>query len=164
MTRTSIRLRQNGKESSSSMTSMLAGSEFVSTHSPLTPATRHIIGWEELVKMKPTAFLVNTSRRGTVDTDAVVRALQEKEMAGAGLDVTEPELLPDGHPLFSIEYVILTPRAADAAPEMIARTGSMSAADRLRGTASVTWSIPKSGPSSKRASRVSRWGARDEPD
>lgn len=111
---------------------LLVESDFLSVHTPLTPETRHIVGSDELVKMKPTAYLVNTSRGGTIDTEALVHALRTKQIAGAGLDVSDPEPLPDGHPLFSIENVILTPHIAGAAPEMIARAGEMSAADTVR--------------------------------
>ena len=120
---------------------MLPACDFVSIHCPLTPETHHLFNWERLTVMKPTAFLVNTSRGGTVDTVAVVRALQERRLAGAGLDVTEPEPLPAGHPLLSLENVILTPHLAGVAPETIARAGEMSArgeAALARTTSSTT--------------------------
>jgi D-3-phosphoglycerate dehydrogenase len=113
------------------LTTLLAESDVVSINSPLTPATRHLIDADALAAMKPTAFLVNTSRGGTVDTEALTAALSEGRIAGAGLDVTEPEPLPDGHPLFSLDNAILTPHAAGAAPEMFARAGDMSAQDTL---------------------------------
>src|SRR5512134_9683 len=70
---------------------LLAESDFVSVHAPLTPETRHLVGERELRLMKPTAFLVNTARGPVVDEKALVRALAERRIAGAGLDVFEHE-------------------------------------------------------------------------
>src|SRR5262249_29731485 len=70
---------------------LLGQSDFVSLHSPLTPATRHQIGRRELALMKPTAFLVNTARGAIVDEAALVQALKKRQIAGAGLDVFEHE-------------------------------------------------------------------------
>lgn len=67
--------------------------------------------------MKPTAVLVNVARGGLVDTTALVAALESGEIAGAGIDVTDPEPLPDGHPLWSQPRAIITPHTADT-PEM----------------------------------------------
>jgi D-3-phosphoglycerate dehydrogenase len=111
---------------------LLARSDVVSVHCPLTPATRDLVGRDQLAAMKPTAVLVNTSRGGTVDTPALVEALQQGAIAGAGLDVTEPEPLPEGHPLYSMENVVLTPHSGGSAPESVARAGAMSAADTVR--------------------------------
>jgi phosphoglycerate dehydrogenase-like enzyme len=63
--------------------------------------------------MKPTAILVNIARGGLVDTDAVVAALRSRTIAGAALDVTDPEPLPDGHPLWDEPHALITPHAAD---------------------------------------------------
>jgi D-3-phosphoglycerate dehydrogenase len=115
-----------------SLKTLLIDSDYVSVHSPMNEATRHLIGWDELVSMKSTAYLLNTSRGGTVDTDALVRALREGQIAGAGLDVTDPEPLPDGHPLFALDNVILTSHCGGAAPETMLRAGSISANDVLR--------------------------------
>lgn len=92
---------------------LLAESDFVSLHSPLTPETFHMIGEGELRKMKRTAFLINTSRGGIVDTPALVRALEEEWIAGAALDAhEEPEPVPANHPLTRLENVVLTPHIA----------------------------------------------------
>lgn len=91
---------------------LLGESDFVSLHPPLTPETRKMIGEEALSHMKPTAFLINCSRGPVVDTDALVRALDAKKIAGCALDTTDPEPLPVPHPLRGREDVILTPHVA----------------------------------------------------
>ncbi|HTU02403.1 MAG TPA: C-terminal binding protein [Candidatus Sulfotelmatobacter sp.] len=91
---------------------LLRESDIVSIHVPLTEETRHLIGEPALRQMKPTAFLVNTSRGGVVDTAAIERALREGWIAGAGLDVLEHEPIPAGSPLLSLPNLILTPHAA----------------------------------------------------
>jgi D-3-phosphoglycerate dehydrogenase len=91
---------------------LLGESDFVSLHPPLTPETRKMIGEEALSHMKPTAFLINCSRGPVVDTEALVRALDAKKIAGCALDTTDPEPLPDPHPLRERENVILTPHIA----------------------------------------------------
>lgn len=79
----------------------------------LTPATEKVIGAAELALMDRTAWLVNVARGRHVDTDALVAALAAGEIAGAALDVTEPEPLPDGHPLWAAPNCIITPHTAD---------------------------------------------------
>jgi D-3-phosphoglycerate dehydrogenase len=91
---------------------LLRDSDFVSVHPPLTPQTRRMISDEALAKMKPTAFLVNCSRGPVVDTDALVRALDARKIAGCALDTTDPEPLPDPHPLRNRENVLITPHVA----------------------------------------------------
>ncbi len=91
---------------------LLRESDFVSVHPPLTPQTRKMINDDALAKMKPTAFLVNCSRGPVVDTDALVRALDAKRIAGCALDTTDPEPLPDPHPLRGRENVVITPHVA----------------------------------------------------
>jgi D-3-phosphoglycerate dehydrogenase len=91
---------------------LLGESDFVSLHPPLTPQTRKIINADTLSRMKPTAFLINCSRGPIVDTDALVRALDEKLIAGCALDTTDPEPLPDPHPLRGRDNVIITPHVA----------------------------------------------------
>jgi D-3-phosphoglycerate dehydrogenase len=91
---------------------LLAESDFVSVHPPLTPDTRRLIDDDALAKMKPCAFLVNCSRGPVVDTEALVRALDEKKIAGCALDTTDPEPLPDPHPLRGRDNVIITPHVA----------------------------------------------------
>ena len=91
---------------------MLRESDFVSVHPPLTPQTRKMINDEALARMKPTAFLINCSRGPVVDTDALVRALDARKIAGCGLDTTDPEPLPVPHPLRGRDNVIINPHVA----------------------------------------------------
>ena len=84
----------------------------------LTPATRGIIGRTELDLMGPNALLVNVARGAHVVTDELVDALRAGTIAGAGVDVTDPEPLPDGHPLWDLPNTIITPHTADT-PEMV---------------------------------------------
>jgi len=84
----------------------------------LTPATTGIIGRDELARMDPTAWLVNVARGRHVDTAALVDALRDGVIAGAALDVTDPEPLPDGHPLWALPNAIVTPHTADW-PEVV---------------------------------------------
>lgn len=94
------------------MERVLAESDFVSIHMPLTEETRHRIGAETLRLMKPTAFLVNTSRGPIVDTCALAEALSAGRIAGAALDTVDPEPLPPDHPLLRLQNVIVTPHIA----------------------------------------------------
>lgn len=91
---------------------MLRESDFVSVHPPLIPETRGMMNDEAFARMKPTAFLVNCARGPIVDTQALVRALDAGRIAGCALDTTDPEPLPDPHPLRGRENVIITPHAA----------------------------------------------------
>jgi len=97
-----------------SLDDLLAQSDYVALNVPLTQETRHMIGREQLQKMKKTAFLVNLARGGVVDHDALLQALQENWIAGAALDVTEPEPLPRDHPLLKQENVIIAPHLGSA--------------------------------------------------
>jgi D-3-phosphoglycerate dehydrogenase len=91
---------------------LLRESDFVSLHAPLGSATRKMINDEALRRMKPTAILINCGRGPLIDTDALVRALDAKTIAGCALDTTDPEPLPDPHPLRGRENVIINPHAA----------------------------------------------------
>lgn len=90
---------------------LLAESDYISVHVPLTPETRHMIGAEELSLVKPGAILVNTARGPVLDEHAVARALREGRLAGAGLDVFEEEPLPQASPLRDLDNVIFTDHA-----------------------------------------------------
>ncbi len=98
---------------------LLSESDFISLHTPLTPQTHHLIDWNRLNQMKPGAVLINTSRGGVIDLAALERALKVGVIAGAGLDVFEPERLAQDHPLLSLESVIATPHVAFYSEESI---------------------------------------------
>lgn len=96
---------------------LLAVADVVSLHVRLTDETRHLIGAPQLRLMKPEALLLNGARGDVVDTGALVAALNEGRLGGAGLDVYPQEPLPADHPLLRCEQVVLTPHAADQTPE-----------------------------------------------
>ncbi len=93
---------------------LLREADVISIHTPLTPETYHMIGEEQLKKMKKTAYLINTSRGKVIDTDALVKALKEKWIAGAALDVFEEEPISPDHPLTKLDNVVLTPHIGSA--------------------------------------------------
>ena len=93
---------------------LLRRSDFVALHVPLTPQTHHLIGEQELALMKPTAILVNTSRGQVVDAEALYHALKDGRIAGAALDVTDPEPLPPDSPLLTLDNVVVTPHIGSA--------------------------------------------------
>jgi D-3-phosphoglycerate dehydrogenase len=100
---------------------VLASADFVSVHTPLLPDTRGMIDEAALRRMKPTAYLINTSRGAVVDQPALIRALREGWIAGAGLDVYDPEPLPSDSPLLTMENVVLSPHMAAHTDEALFR-------------------------------------------
>jgi D-3-phosphoglycerate dehydrogenase len=96
---------------------LLQTADVVSVHVRLTPETRGLLGPREIGLMKPGALLVNTARGPVVDTGALVQALRDGRLAGAALDVFDTEPLPAGHPLLTLDQVVLTPHNADQTPE-----------------------------------------------
>ncbi|WP_312813024.1 NAD(P)-dependent oxidoreductase [Sedimentibacter sp.] len=88
---------------------VLMQSDFISLNCPLNESTRHMINKDTLAMMKPTAYLINTARGGLVDEKALIEALQNNVIAGAGLDVQEVEPLDDASPLYTMDNVIITP-------------------------------------------------------
>lgn len=86
----------------------------------LTDETHHLINKQRLELMKPTSYLVNIARGPVIDTDALVDALNADEIAGAALDVTDPEPLPDGHPLWTAKNILITPHTADTKEMVLA--------------------------------------------
>lgn len=91
-----------------SLDELVRTSDVVSLHAPLVPATRKMFGKEQFAAMKETAYLVNCARGGLVDTDALHEALAANRIAGAALDVTDPEPMPADHPLLALPNVIVT--------------------------------------------------------
>lgn len=118
-------MRAGGAEKADDLLDLLGQSDFVSLHCVLTPETRGIIGAAEFAAMKPTAFLVNTSRGALVDEEALLVALGEGRIAGVGLDVfTDEPLRREGHrlsPLFAMDNVILSPHLTFYTREAMAR-------------------------------------------
>jgi glyoxylate reductase len=96
---------------------VLKESDYFSIHVPLLPETRHSIGAKQLALMKKSAFLVNTSRGPVVDEQALIKALQEKRIAGAALDVFEKEPVDMSSPLIGMENVVIVPHIASASIE-----------------------------------------------
>lgn len=94
------------------LTDLLNRSDFVSVHAPLSDETWHLIGEKQFNEMKPTAYLINTGRGPVIDEAALIKALQEHRIAGAGLDVFEREPIPSDSPLFKMDNVIATPHSA----------------------------------------------------
>ena len=106
---------------------VLPDADFVVLAAAHTPETHHLIDAAALEAMKDTAWLINVARGGLVDTDALVDALRGGRLGGAGLDVTDPEPLPDGHPLWTLPAAVVTPHVANtwdmAVPELAALVG-----------------------------------------
>jgi D-3-phosphoglycerate dehydrogenase len=102
-----------------SLDELLSESDYVSLHLPLTPATRGLIGRQQLGRMKPSAYLINTARGGLVDHAALAEALAAGHLAGAGLDVQDPEPPDLSRPPYNDPRVIVTPHAAFASRESL---------------------------------------------
>ncbi|MFW6270482.1 MAG: NAD(P)-dependent oxidoreductase, partial [Bacillota bacterium] len=111
---------------------LLKESDFISIHVPLNPATEKMIGEKELKKMKDTAYLINTSRGAVIDEKALLQALRDEEIAGAGLDVyeDEPKLTPG---LAGEEKVVLLPHIGSASIETRTKMATMAAENLLAG-------------------------------
>ena len=92
-----------------SLDTLLKNSDYISLHCPLTSSTKHMINKDTLSLMKPTAFIINTSRGALIDEKALVEALKNQTIAGAGLDVQEEEPPKEDSPLYQLDNVILTP-------------------------------------------------------
>lgn len=116
-----------------SLADLLRQSDFVTLHTYLSNETYHLIGHEQLRQMKPTAILVNTSRGPVVDPDALAWALQNNIIAGAGLDVTEPEPIPSGSPLLGLENIIITPHIASASKATRLKMANIAADNLIAG-------------------------------
>lgn len=106
---------------------LLERADYVTMHTPLNETSRNLIGYDEIRRMKRTAYLVNTSRGGTYSEEGLVRALKEGLIAGAGIDVFLDEPPPTDHPLMQFENVIVTPHNAGITHEAMANVAIFSA-------------------------------------
>jgi glyoxylate reductase len=106
---------------------LLGESDVVSLHVPLTAATRHLVAERELQLMKPTAYLVNTARGGVLDQQALYAALVGGSIAGAALDVTDPEPLPAEHALLQLDNCLVVPHVASASVATRTRMATLAA-------------------------------------
>lgn len=125
-----------GVELVRAMEDVFAEADFISLHIPLTGETKHIVGAKLIGLMKPSAYLVNTSRGGIIDEEAIFDALKDGRIAGCALDVLENEPPPDGWKFFELDNVLLTPHTAALTKECVLRVALCAAqgvADYLQG-------------------------------
>ncbi len=126
----------DGVRAARTLHELLAAADYVSVHAPATIETRHLIGEAELRSMRPSAYLINTSRGALVDEAALAHAVREGWIAGAALDVLASEPPPSDHPLLGLDEVIVTPHAAfysEAAIEELQTRAAQNVADVLSG-------------------------------
>ncbi len=107
-------LRADFKAKPVSLDELLSASDIVTLHLPSMASTRKMFGWNQFTKMKPTAYIINTGRGDVIDEDALTRALNDKKIAGAGLDVFDPEPPDPKNPLLHMPNVVATPHCAAA--------------------------------------------------
>lgn len=127
------RMKEAGVEHAPDLEAMLGAADIVSIHTPLTDGTYHLIGERQLRAMKKTAILVNTSRGEVVDNAALAAALADGTIAGAGIDVFEPEPPPADHPLLHAPNVVLSPHVGGAT-EASRRRAALEAAEAILAT------------------------------
>ena len=133
--------RETGVETTNDLAHLLAVSDYLSLHAPATPDTAGMIGETELRAMKPTAYLINTSRGALIDEAALERALTEGWIAGAALDVLVREPAQPDHPLLALDNAIVTPHAgfySEPAIEELATKAARNVATVLRGEVPAT--------------------------
>ncbi len=112
---------------------LLAESDFISLHTPLAKDTRHLINAKTLAKMKPTAFLINTSRGPVVDQQALYHALRDGQIAGAAMDVTDPEPVSPYDPLLELPNLLIAPHIASASHATRGKMAQMAVDNLLAG-------------------------------
>lgn len=125
----------SGREGGTPLPELLERSDFVSIHCPLTPATHHLIDSEALGRMRRTAILINTARGPIVDQAALARALEAGTIAGAALDVTDPEPPPPGDPILGAPNVIVVPHIGSATHVTRGRMADLAVDNLLAGLA-----------------------------
>lgn len=124
---------EHGALPAASLDELLAESDFVSIHAPLTEQTRHLVDARFLAKMKPTAILVNTARGGVLNQAALYDALVAKRIFAAALDVTDPEPLPMDSPLLTLENCLIAPHIASASARTRDEMSRLAAENLLAG-------------------------------
>ncbi len=124
---------EHGALPAASLDELLAESDFVSIHTPLTEQTRHLVDARFLAKMKPTAILVNTARGGVLNQVALYDALVAKRIFAAALDVTDPEPLPMDSPLLTLENCLIAPHIASASARTRDEMSRLAAENLLAG-------------------------------
>jgi phosphoglycerate dehydrogenase-like enzyme len=112
---------------------LLAQADFVSLHTDLNPTSFHLIGKPQLERMRPGAYLINTSRGPVVDENALIEALQAQRIAGAALDVFENEPLPETSPLRSLDTCLMAPHNANSSPAAWERVHENTIRNLLKG-------------------------------
>lgn len=112
---------------------LLAQSDFITLHVYLTDATRRMIGKPQFEIMKPNAILINTSRGGVVDVEALYPALKDNKIRAAALDVFEPEPIPRDHPILKLKNLLLTPHIASASEQTRRKMALMAAENLIAG-------------------------------
>jgi len=132
---------------------LLKQADYISLHPPLTPNTRQMINDDAFGKMKPTAIIVNCARGPIIDTNALVRALDAKKIGGCALDTTDPEPLPNPHPLRNRENVIVNPHAAWYSEQAMVGL-QMGAPNEVKRVLSGQWPINVVNPAVKGKSRA----------
>ncbi len=125
---------------------LLQQSDYVSLHVPHTPQTHHLIDAAALKRMKPTAILVNTARGAVIDTEALTTALHAGTIAGAALDVTDPEPLAPDHPLLEAPNVLVLPHVGSATPRTRAAMTDLAVDNLLAGLAGEPLPHPAPAP------------------
>jgi len=132
------------------MDAVLKTADFVSLHVPATKETNGLMGPKQFALMKPTAFVINTSRGEIIQEGALVEALRSGQIAGAGLDVFEKEPPDQGNPLLGMENVIMTPHTAALSKDTVSKLAEGSALNALSvldgkaPTFSANWDIVQS--------------------
>jgi len=112
---------------------LLTAADFIVVLTPLTPESRGMFGAKEFAQMKPTAYFINAARGGVVDTQALYKALSNKQIAYAALDVTDPEPLPADHPLLKLPNILVVPHIGSATTETRNQMALLAAENLLLG-------------------------------
>src|SRR5699024_954736 len=122
-------IQETGIIQADSLESLLKESDFISTHVPLTPGTKHLLNKDTFKQMKQTAFIINSARGGIINEGDLVEAVKEEEIAGAYLDVLEQEPVEKDSPIADVAAIKLSPHIAGSTVEAQSRTAMLIAAE-----------------------------------